>query len=109
VPIEQAETLTDSLKFIHVGGVSLEVHVPGTAFGDPKRVVRAHFRHANCEYILRVTDPEYERAYLAIPDGMHELGEAFLTISLGEPYSGYAYKLVAAIVERVRVEAGGKQ
>lgn len=109
VPIEQAETLTDSLKFIHVGGVILQVHVPGAAFGDLKRVVRARFRHAGCEYILRVTDPEYERAYLAMPDGRYELGEAFLTVSLGEPYSGYAYKLVAAIVERVKVEAGGRR
>jgi hypothetical protein len=57
-----------------------------------------------------VTDPEYERAYLAEPNGNYELGEAFLTVSLGEPHSdGYAYKLVAAIVERLKIEAGGKQ
>jgi Dual OB-containing domain len=110
VPIEQADTLADSLKLIRVDGLTLQVHVPGAAFGDPKRIVRARFWHAGSKYILRVTDPEYERAYLAEPNGNYELGEAFLTVSLGEPHSdGYAYKLVAAIVERLKIEAGGKQ
>ena len=110
VPIEQADTLPDSLKLIRVDGVTLQVHVPGTTFGDPKRVVRAQFRHAGSEYVLRVTDPEYERAYLAKSNGTYELGESFMTASLGEPYSdGYAYKLVAAIVERAKIETGGKK
>jgi len=102
--------MADSLKLIRVGHVTLQVHVPGAAFGDSKRVVRARFRHAGSEYALRVTDPEYERAYLAKSNGMHELGESFLTVSLGEPHSnGYAYKLVAAIVERAKIETGGKK
>lgn len=40
--------------------------------------------------------PEYERRFLSQPDGDYELGESYLTISLGEPYEGYCYKLVAA-------------
>ena len=72
--------------------------------------MRARFRHAGSEYILRVTDPEYERAYLAESNGNYELSEAFLTVSLGEPHSdGYVYKLVAAIVERAKIETGGRQ
>jgi hypothetical protein len=51
-----------------------------------------------------VTDPGYERTYLARPDGSYEIGESFLTISLGEPYNDYYYKLVAAIIPRA---AGG--
>jgi len=109
VPIEQAGTLADSLKLIRVDGVTLQVHAPGAMFDNPKRVVRARFQHSCSEYILRVTDPEYERAYLARSDGNYELSEAFLTVSLGEPYDGYAYKLVAAIVERTKIETGGKQ
>ncbi|MEU8196455.1 hypothetical protein AB0C10_22000 [Microbispora amethystogenes] len=101
VQTEQAATLEDSLKLIRVDRMTLQVHVPGVAFGDRKRVVRAQFRYLGSEYILRVTDPEYERAYLAKSDGVYELGESFITVSLGEPHSdGYAYKLVAAIVER---------
>ncbi|TDC03256.1 hypothetical protein E1267_26925 [Nonomuraea longispora] len=104
VPTEQAFNLVDSLKLIRVGRVTLQVHSPGIAFGDSKRVVRAQFRHANFEYKLRVTDPEYELAYLAKPDATYTLGESFITVSLGEPHSdGYAYKLIAAIVERAKI------
>ncbi len=52
------------------------------------------------DYRLWVTDPRYERAYLAKPDGDYEIGEAFLTVSLGEPYNNACYKLIAAIIER---------
>ena len=37
--------------------------------------------------------------YLRQPNGTYQIGESFLTISLGEPYRGYAYKLIAAIIE----------
>ncbi|MGV9776607.1 dual OB domain-containing protein [Streptosporangium sp. NPDC003464] len=109
VPDQQAATLEHSLKLIRVDHVMLQVHVPGTTSDDPKRVVRARFRHAGFEYILRVTDPEYERAYLAKSDGFYRLGESFITVSLGEPFDGYAYKLVAAIIERAKTEIGGKK
>ena len=44
-------------------------------------------------------DPSYERAYLARPDGDYEIGESFLTVSLGEPHNDACYKLIAAIIE----------
>lgn len=46
-----------------------------------------------------VTDPRYERTFLAQADGQYQLGPAYLTVSLGEPHDGYAYKMVAAIIE----------
>ena len=109
VPEKQADTLTDSLRLIHVNEVTLQVHVPGASFGNPKRVVGARFQHAGTEYALRVTDPVLELNYLAQPDGDYTLGEAFLTVSLGETYDGYAYKLVAAIIERARIERDSEQ
>ena len=51
------------------------------------------------QYRLRVTDPVYERQYLQQPDGYYPVGECFLTISLGEPFQGYSYKLIAAIIK----------
>ena len=53
-------------------------------------------------YALWVTDPIIERRYLARPDGDFELGECFLTISLGEPFKEHCHKLVAAILEKPR-------
>ena len=52
------------------------------------------------EYRLWVTDPVYERLFLAKPDGDYKLGESFLTVSLGEPHNNACYKLIAAIIER---------
>jgi len=103
VLIEQAHTLPDSLKLIRVDCVTLQVHMPGDRFGDTRKVVDAHFRHAGCTYILRVTDPEYEQTYVDEQEGTYKLSESFLTVSLGEPHEGYAYKLVAAIIERAKI------
>lgn len=99
MPLATAETLTSSLVLIPVDRLTLVVFPPGQAFGDAKRRVQARFRYAGTDYRIRVTDPVYERAFLAQPDGEYDLGECYLTVSLGEPWEGYCYKLVAAIVE----------
>ncbi len=89
-----------SLRLIHVEGVTLSVFPPGDAFGNPKRRVQGQFMHAGTEYRLWVTDPEYERKFLAQDDGEYRRGECFLTVSLGEEHNGYAYKLIAALIEK---------
>ena len=99
IGIESAGSVSGSLRLIRVEGIALEVFMPGEAFGNPKRRVQGRFVHAGREYALRVTDPEYERRYLAKLDGRYRLGECCLTISLGEPYQGAVYKLIAAIIE----------
>ncbi|MFI6581643.1 dual OB domain-containing protein [Embleya sp. NPDC050493] len=108
VPTEQAVTLPDSLKLIRVTDLTLRVHAPGAKFGDQRPVLRACFSHAGHAYILRVTDPRYELEYLAGSEGIYELGESFLTVSLGEPFEGYVYKLAAAIIERAKIKAGSR-
>lgn len=107
VPVDLANTLADSLKLIRVDGMTLQVHAPRARFGDPTRFVDAHFRYAGVEYALRVTDAVYRLAYLEKPNGRYELGESFLTVSLGESHEGYFYKLVAGVVERAKAETGG--
>jgi hypothetical protein len=47
-----------------------------------------------------VTGPIVERQYLAESDAEHPVGEAYLTISIGEPYQDYCYKLVATVIRR---------
>lgn len=41
----------------------------------------------------------YERTYLAKHEGRYEIGPCFVTVSLGEPFRGACYKLIAAIIE----------
>jgi hypothetical protein len=70
------------------------------------RQVRARFELAGMGYDLAVTDPALETELLAqpvgavIPAASTSLGsdEVFFTISLGEPFAGYCYKLVAAVI-----------
>ena len=99
VPLTQARTLRSSLRLIAVSGVMVDVFTPGETFGNRKRRVQGHFRHHGVEYRLWITDPLYEREYLAKPNGHYEIGESFLTVSLGEPFNDACYKLIAAIVE----------
>jgi len=100
VPHEQAKRLVDSLRLIHVESLTLVVFAPHETFGDPRRRIQGRFVHSGVEYRLWVTDPVYERVYLAKPDGVYRISDCYLTVSLGEPHEGYCYKLIAAIIER---------
>jgi hypothetical protein len=99
VPEERLDTRQGSLRFIFVDNVTVHV-VTKTLYGSAieKRVVRAAFRHHGTRYYIDVTDPVVERRYLQRGIGEYPLGEAYLCISLGEVFHGYAYKLVCTII-----------
>lgn len=44
IPVDQAVTLVNSLKLVHVDAMQLKVFKPGEAFGNPKRRVQAQFQ-----------------------------------------------------------------
>lgn len=98
VPLSVAESRKGSLRLL--GPLDLEVTVrpEGIAFGDTKRKLRAGFLHNGERYRLRVTDPVIERAFLAKEDGAHRINDAYLCVSLGEPFNDHCYKLVASIL-----------
>lgn len=98
IPIAEASSITDSLRMLHVDRLRLDVCRPGEAFGNNKRRVQGRFHHAGGEYALWVTDPHWERTYLAKLNGVYDIGESYLTVSLGEPYRDACYKLIAAII-----------
>lgn len=102
IPVDQANALGSSLTFVQVPALQVAVFSPGADFGNPKRRVQARFELGGDHYCLWITDPTYERRYLAQDNGVYALGPAYLTVSLGEPYDGYVYKLVAAIIENAR-------
>lgn len=98
IPIDRAAEADSSLKLVHVDELELKVFLPGEDFGNTKRAVQARFRWGGNDYWLRVTDPVVERAYLGQKNGDYALGGHYLTISVGEPYKGFCYKLVAAVI-----------
>ena len=104
IPLNEADQLRNSLRLIRVDRLSIDVSCPGAAFGNPKRRLQGQFQFQGVWYDLRVTDPVYEQRLLALPDARQQLGEACLTISLGEPFEGYCYKLIAAVIERAQTE-----
>jgi hypothetical protein len=87
-----------SLYLIRPDDFELHVAVEGAQFGDPKRRVRACLSMSGHEYAFAVTDPQVEIEYLAKPDGRYRIKEALITVSLGEVFHGFAYKLTAAVI-----------
>lgn len=98
VSIDEAASLTDSLRLIRVRDLRFRLYEPGAGYEGSKRRVQASFTHQRIEYRARVTDPTVERDYLARQDGWYDVGDAYLTVSLGEPWEGYVYKLVAGVI-----------
>jgi len=71
-----------------------------------KKKARVLFRVGNADYNLALTDPPFENGLKKLELGYHrskELGipdenRILFTISLGEAFEGYCYKLVAAVL-----------
>ncbi|MFI8773120.1 dual OB domain-containing protein [Gordonia sp. NPDC062954] len=103
IPKSDADKLRDSLRLIHVDSLRYRVFAPGEDYGNENLRVQAIFSWCGHDYRVFVTDPIVERDYLAHGRGFHDIGAAFLTVSLGEPYNDYCYRLVAAVI----AEAGG--
>ena len=97
IPLRETRELTSSLKLIHVDKLSLRVFT----FRDSGPRVRGQFYFGDNYYALRVTDPDIESTYSK--NGNYDLGECYLTISLGNPFKdGNCYKLIAAVIEKPR-------
>jgi hypothetical protein len=70
------------------------------------RQTRARFSLNGHVYDLSVTDPVIERRLVHLPEGLHSIHESgfdprsriVLTVSLGEPFNGDCYKLVAGVL-----------
>lgn len=65
-----------------------------------RKKVNTRFTYRGTTYLLSVTDMAVERAYLMKPQDEYPLDhkDIYLTISLGEPFNGFCYKLVAAVM-----------
>ena len=58
------------------------------------------FIYHRINYRLVVTDPVIESRYMQMDIGRYPLedSENYLTVSMSEPFDGFCYKLVAAII-----------
>ena len=83
-------------------GLSLWVGRKAPSRSDSKRAVRGAFTYRGTTYRLDVTDPVIECDYLARPDGEYQIARPVLCVSLGDPYEGYFYKLIASVLYQER-------
>ncbi len=98
VPLKIAERFSGSLALIHVTELIVRSLTQLTPTAGTKRRVQARFRYNGAPYALWITDPLVESKGLQRADGDYLVPAAHLTISLGEPFEGYVYKLVAAVL-----------
>ena len=94
VPKAELDNIHDSLRFIRLDVLQLKI-----AYVDQKWRCRAHFMYLGNEYNLVMTDPNYGKRRLGEETRTLTLKDCYVTVSLGEMFHGFAYKLVAGIVE----------
>lgn len=90
----RAKGMSSSLRFIRVASLEIEV-----VRGNHDRL-DGTFKFGGIRYRLSITDPIYEHMYDNRRPGRYSVGDCLLTISLGAPFAGFCYKLIAGIIER---------
>lgn len=87
-----------SLYLVSADRLRLLVGRKAPEYPDSKRAVRGEFVYRGATYRMDVTDPVVERNFLARDDGQYDISSPVLCVSLGDPYQGYFYKLIAAVL-----------
>lgn len=102
VPIAETNRLSDSLRLIKVDELPVSVQPPKP--GKTRPVLRGSFRYNGIDSRLKITDTNAERKSrdMGLSCGEYAVGQRYLTISLGEPFEGYCYKLIAVIIKARR-------
>lgn len=98
IPEKVAEQLPSSLLLIPPEAFEITVAKEGGVFKPARKRGRGHFRLGGHDYVLAVTDLPVEDEYARKDEGDYPIQDARLCISIGEPYHGYCYKLIAAVI-----------
>jgi len=98
LPLSEAIKWGNSLQLAGVQNFTIQVADHYRSTGEKIRRMRSTFTANGVEYRLWVTDRACEAHYLPKADGEYPIGDAILTVSLGEPLNGYCYKLVAGVL-----------
>ncbi len=87
-------TLCSSLYLIYLENLTIEV----LSSFNGKRKTRAIFHSNKDEYNLAITDPRAEHYFLKKQNGIYNVHNVYLCVSVAE-FEGYYYKLVASIIK----------
>jgi len=98
VPVEVAAEHDTSLRLVRVDELTVVVSEPSRPSANYP-ILRGRFSHCGDSYCFRITDPVSESGSVELPYREYPVGERYLTVSLGEPFEGNAYKLIAAIIK----------
>lgn len=98
VPLAETSSIDNSLRLIRVDALTVTVSEPLRPSADYP-ILRGTFDYHGEEYCFRITDHESETGSIELPYGDYPVGERYLTVSLGEPFEGHAYKLIATIIK----------
>ncbi|MBW1800152.1 MAG: DNA helicase RecQ [Deltaproteobacteria bacterium] len=96
MPLEMVENnLKSSLRLIQPENVRITV----SEGVDLLKKVRMRFTFAGTDYWLTITDSLIESTFFQGDIGEYPITkkDLYLTVSIGEPYQGFCYKLVAAV------------
>ena len=96
VPLSETADIADSLRLIRVESLTVIVSEPARPSANHP-ILRGRFSYHGDEYCFRITDPVSESGSVDLAYREYPVGERYLTVSLGEPFEGNAYKLIAAI------------
>ena len=97
VPVDVVAGHDTSLRLVRVEDLTVIVSEPSRPSANFP-ILRGRFSHCNETYCFRITDPVSENGSINLPYAEYPVGERYLTVSLGEPFEGHAYKLIAAII-----------
>jgi hypothetical protein len=103
VPLKKLSYPEKSLRFLYLDTAILSYQKEFKG----QRKCRLEFSYQGNSYRLMVTDPEVKDLFFEKEEESYELQEAYCCVSLGEPFYGYAYKLVASIITKERLKDGG--
>lgn len=97
VPCARMGAIENSLLLIQPSQLAIHKEYE---FGSRKWKTRADFTFRQIRYCLVITDPQIETMYRQQPAGDYPFrtNDVYLTISLGESFNGFCYKLVAGVI-----------
>lgn len=101
IPVSMLSFPERSLRLIYLPKAVLSY---SKEYGE--RRCRLSFSYQGKDYRLAVTDPAVKDITFEKEVESYDLQDAYCCISLGEPLKGYAYKLVATILTKERVNNG---